>query len=75
MGTILSEERDKQPCSKFLNGKHCIFGLNCRFSHKTPSQLQYLEDLYRLGNNSNIIKELFNLIQLFNYLLLIQRMS
>ena len=46
---MLLEERDKkQPCSKHFNGKMCAFGSKCRFSHKTPSQLQYMEDLYRL---------------------------
>lgn len=39
---ILAEERQKNPCSRFLKGQ-CTFGAICRFSHYTRDEIFAME--------------------------------
>ena len=57
LSILLEEERDKKPCIKYLSGSSkCLYGIICRNSHKSTSQLEYLEDLYRLECHNKRIK-------------------
>ncbi|XP_037910969.1 zinc finger matrin-type protein 5 isoform X2 [Hermetia illucens] len=45
---ILAEERKKTPCSRFLTGKECKFGMFCHFSHYRMDQLKELERIEKM---------------------------
>lgn len=55
--TIVDEERQKKPCYKFFTSGYCHFDTQCRLTHKTPHEIQYLEDLYRLECHNKAVKE------------------
>ncbi|XP_036328338.1 uncharacterized protein LOC118740773 [Rhagoletis pomonella] len=42
---VLEEERNKQPCFRFLNGMYCKFDLMCNSSHFNEDQLQHLQKI------------------------------
>jgi hypothetical protein len=46
---IIDEEQQKRPCFKFFTHGYCNFGSQCRSSHKTSEELQYLKDMYTIG--------------------------
>ncbi|XP_054714202.1 zinc finger matrin-type protein 5-like isoform X2 [Uloborus diversus] len=41
--TLLAENRAKKPCRKFHQTGNCDFGLSCKYSHFTPSDIKELE--------------------------------
>lgn len=54
---ILSEEKNKLPCKRTLNGEECSFGFFCRFSHYSANyiaRLQKIVDGNRLKKTKDI---------------------
>jgi hypothetical protein len=46
---LIAQKGTKKPCFKYLNNDHCVHGDQCRSIHKSKLELNYLDDLNRLG--------------------------
>ncbi|TRY83618.1 hypothetical protein DNTS_022099 [Danionella cerebrum] len=47
--TLLSEERAKEPCRRFLQTGQCMFGTGCRFSHMSEMEMFIMEQKINAG--------------------------